>query len=82
MKQVAASLEKNKSSSLGQWTKLAILGIVLAIAYWIVLQYDITEYLQPARFVEFIQTFGVMAPIVFVGLMALAVVVSPIPSIH
>ena len=67
--------------NLKKWVLLAGLGIVLAGAYWIVHHYDITEYLEPARFVEFMQSFGVLAPVVFIGLMALAVVVSPIPSL-
>ena len=81
MKQTVTSHEEQIGSSLGKWAKIATWGIVLAVAYWMVGYYDITAYLQPARFVEFIQTFGVMAPVVFVGVMALAVVVSPIPSL-
>ena len=81
MKPIVTSQEKRIGSGLRKWAMLAGLGILLAGAYWIVHQYDITEYLQPSRFVEFIQSFGVFAPAVFVGFMALAVVVSPIPSL-
>ena len=69
------------SSRLGKWVKITTWGMILAVAYWMIHQYDMTEYLQPARFAEFIQSFGVLAPLVFVGIMALAVVVSPIPSL-
>ncbi len=73
--------ENRKDVNLGAWGKIALWAIILAIAYGIISHYDITGYLQPAKFVEFIQTFGVMAPMVFMGIMALAVVVSPIPSL-
>ncbi len=73
--------EKRKDANLGAWGKIALWAMILAIAYGVISHYDITGYLQPAKFVDFIQTFGVMAPVVFVGIMALAVVVSPIPSL-
>ena len=81
MKPIVASQKKRIGFGLGKWAMLLGLAIVLAGAYWVVHQYDITEYLQPARFVEFLQSFGMLAPAVFVGIMALAVVVSPIPSL-
>lgn len=81
MKPIVASQKKRIGFGLGKWAMLLGLVIVLVGAYWVVHQYDITEYLQPARFVEFLQSFGMLAPAVFVGIMALAVVVSPIPSL-
>jgi len=73
--------EKNEYSRFGKWLNLAGFVLVLACAYWEFHSYDLTEYLQPIRLVEFIQSFGMIAPVVFVSIMALAVVVSPIPSI-
>ncbi len=81
MKQTAASHDTQKVLRLSQWVKLGCVGVVLVMTYWFVRQYDMIEYLQPAHFVEFIQDFGMLAPLVFVGIMALAVIVSPIPSL-
>ncbi|MGB0911710.1 MAG: TVP38/TMEM64 family protein [Nitrospirales bacterium] len=82
MKKTAVTSHKRKSDfGLGAGAKIVSWIIILALAYWFISLYDLTVYLQPARFAEFIQTFGVMAPLVFVGIMALAVVVSPIPSL-
>ncbi|GJL65733.1 MAG: hypothetical protein NPIRA05_07040 [Nitrospirales bacterium] len=73
--------EKNGYSGFGKWLSVAGFVLALACAYWVLHSYDLTEYLQPIRLVEFIQSFGMIAPVVFVSIMALAVVVSPIPSI-
>ncbi|GJL56350.1 MAG: hypothetical protein NPIRA02_34820 [Nitrospirales bacterium] len=64
-----------------QWLSLFGFVIILACAYWAFNNSEFTDFVQPNRLVEFIQSFGVIAPVVFVGIMALAVVVSPIPSI-
>ncbi len=80
-KPILTSRKGKVGSGLGNWVTIGIWGMILAVAYWIVSHYEITAYLQPARLVEYIQSFGVMAPVVFVGIMALAVVVSPIPSL-
>lgn len=55
--------------------------VILATAYWAFQQADIVQYFHPDRLVEFFQRFGLLAPMVFIGMMALAVVVSPIPSL-
>ncbi|GJL48899.1 MAG: hypothetical protein NPIRA01_01260 [Nitrospirales bacterium] len=73
--------EKNGYSRFGKWLNLAGFVLVLACSYWVFHSYDLTKYLQPIKLVEFIQSFGMIAPVVFVSIMALAVVVSPIPSI-
>jgi len=78
---MAESDQKDVHGNFMKWLRVAALVMVLAGAYWAFNAYDLTKYLQPNRLVEFIQSFGVVAPVVFVGIMALAVVVSPIPSI-
>ncbi|WP_447968207.1 TVP38/TMEM64 family protein [Nitrospira sp. M1] len=75
------SHQKNVQIGFKKWLSLLGLVIVLACGYWAFNNFDLTEYLQPSRLVEFIQSFGAVAPLVFIGIMALAVVVSPIPSI-
>ncbi len=80
-KVVVTTHDKKKGFNVRPWGKIALWTMILVVAYGIISHYDITQYLQPAQFAEYIQSFGVMAPLVFVGIMALAVVVSPIPSL-
>lgn len=62
---------------------LGVAGIILAIAAFTSLGYliDFERYLAPARLGELLSGTGPLAPVVFIGIMAAAVVVSPIPSL-
>ncbi len=62
---------------------LGVAGVILAIAGFTSLSFliDFERYLAPARLADMLQETGPMAPLVFIGLMAAAVVVSPIPSL-
>jgi uncharacterized membrane protein YdjX (TVP38/TMEM64 family) len=57
---------------------IAIVGV--AAVAWLATSID-PEVLTPERITAFLETTGMWAPLVFVGVMALAVVVSPIPSL-
>lgn len=62
---------------------LGVAGIILAIAGFTSLGYviDFERYLAPSRLAEVLAGTGPLAPLVFIALMAAAVVVSPIPSL-
>ena len=42
---------------------------------------DVSHWLDPVRIAHFLQGFGILAPIVYMPVMAAAVIISPIPSI-
>ncbi len=54
--------------------------IVLAVAA-VNQQFDLSLFLDPERLADWLREAGNLAPLFFMGLLALAVVVSPIPSI-
>ncbi len=62
---------------------LGVAGVILAIAGFTSLGFfiDFERYLAPARLADMLQGTGPLAPLVFIGIMAAAVVVSPIPSL-
>lgn len=66
------------SASLGWKLTAAIAGI--ALVAWLATSID-PAALTPERITVFLESTGMWAPLVFVGAMALAVVVSPIPSL-
>ncbi len=66
------------SSRLGKWV-LVLLGI--AGLYVIVQVSGLQEILQPEHLTSVLRDFGVAGPFALMGLMTLAVVVSPIPSL-
>ena len=61
--------------------KLAILlGIVFG-GYWVITAVDLEEFFHPTQLVQYLNSLGPMGPIVFILIMAVAIVVSPIPSL-
>ncbi len=66
------------SSRLGKWV-LVLLGI--AGLYVIVQVSGLQEILQPEYLTSILRDFGVAGPFALMGLMTLAVVISPIPSL-
>lgn len=61
--------------------KLGLLVLLMFGAYGVFQFFDIGKLLDPDRLVSALESLGAMGPLVFVGLMTLAVVVSPIPSL-
>ena len=61
--------------------KLGLLVLLMFGAYGVFQFFDIEKLLDPDRLVSALESLGAMGPLVFVGLMVLAVVVSPIPSL-
>ena len=61
--------------------KLGLLVLLVFGAYGIFQFVDLEELLNPDRLVSALESLGSMGPLVFIGLMTLAVVVSPIPSL-
>ena len=64
-----------------RFIKLAILVGFLFGAYAFLGDLDLGETLHPKRIVEYLDTWGPLGPLVFMIMMATAVVVSPIPSL-
>ena len=65
------------SSTLG---KFAFLAVGLLFIGFILRNVDLTFWLDPQQLVTFIESAGSLAPLLFMGMMASAVIVSPIPS--
>ena len=64
-----------------QLLKLAMLVGLLFGAYVFLGDLDLGEILNPQRVVEYLDSWGPLGPLVFMVMMATAVVVSPIPSL-
>ncbi len=63
------------------WVKAAAL-LVLPIAVYLATQHvDVGEVFNPDRLTQWLSQAGPSAPFLFMGLMALAVIISPIPSL-
>ena len=63
------------------WVKAAVL-LALPVAAYLVMQHiDIGEIFHPDRITQWLSRAGPWAPFLFMGLMALAVIISPIPSL-
>ncbi len=63
------------------WVKVGALLILIAGGYVVIQGIDLGETFRPDRIAEWLSQAGPLAPIVFMGLMAIAVVISPIPSL-
>ncbi|MGH7254763.1 MAG: TVP38/TMEM64 family protein [Nitrospirales bacterium] len=64
-----------------QWLKVTALVLLLAGAYVAVQVLDLRLLLDPERVAAWLDRLGLLAPLVFMAVMATAVVVSPIPSL-
>jgi uncharacterized membrane protein YdjX (TVP38/TMEM64 family) len=67
--------------SLGQFIKLTIVAGLIYGTYRFLSEWDLGETINPERIVEYLDTWGPAGPLVFMVMMATAVVVSPIPSL-
>ncbi len=61
--------------------KLGSLGLLFIGALWIINEPQMVEYLNPTQIAESLQSLGAIGPIALILLMAIAVVMSPIPSL-
>jgi len=63
------------------WLKPLLLAILVGgMATWVWTS-DLKAWIEPDRITRFLEGFGIFAPLVFMLVMAGAVVVSPIPSV-
>ncbi|UCE63027.1 MAG: TVP38/TMEM64 family protein [Nitrospirota bacterium] len=67
--------------SLRSFLKLTIVAVVLYGTYSFLSEWDLGETVNPRRIVEYLDAWGPVGPIVFIVMMATAVVISPIPSL-
>lgn len=63
------------------FVKLGLLLLLLLGAYVATYSLDLSEWLNPEQLVEYFNSLGSSGPVVFILIMATAVVVSPIPSL-
>ena len=77
-----------KRSSVLKWVpnvsqsfKLVMVAALIYGTYSFLIRWDLGETLNPERIVEYVHAWGSAAPLVFMAMMAAAVVVSPIPSL-
>ena len=61
--------------------KLAMVGVLIYGIYNLMTKWDLGETLNPERVVDYVHAWGPAGPLVFMAMMAAAVVVSPIPSL-
>jgi len=55
--------------------------VAVGPVWWIESRYEVSLLLQPDRISEWLNDAGRMAPLLFIGIMTAAVVISPIPSL-
>jgi len=67
--------------NLRQFIKLTIVAGLIYGAYRFLSGWDLGETLNPERIVEYLNAWGPVGPLVFMVMMATAVVISPIPSL-
>ncbi len=63
------------------WIKLGALAALALAAVTMLFWFDLEEILQPNLVADWLRAAGSFAPLVFIALMAAAVVISPIPSL-
>jgi len=63
------------------WIKLALAALGVAALVWSAQRYDLAQVLDPERIRELLASAGPAAPLALIGLMATAVVISPVPSL-
>lgn len=64
-----------------RWLRLALLGALLVTLFWLSSLGELAGWIEPTRTEALLARLGAAAPLGFVALMALSVVVSPIPSL-
>lgn len=64
-----------------RWLKVGALLVVLVAGYGAVSWLDVGELLEPDRIADQLRAAGPFGPILFMALMAVAVVITPIPSL-
>lgn len=64
-----------------QFIKLLVVGVLLYGTYSFLSQWDLGEAFNPRRIVEYVNAWGPVGPMVFIVMMVIAVVISPIPSL-
>ena len=67
--------------NVSQSLKLVLVAVLIYGTYSFLIRWDLKETLNPERIVEYVHAWGPAAPLVFMAMMAAAVVVSPIPSL-
>lgn len=66
---------------IGHWLKLTILVLAVGTMSFVAWMNGAGEWLAPARIIVLLQGAGPLAPILYMVLMAAAIVISPIPSL-
>lgn len=61
--------------------KISLLAFLMFGAYGVTQFVDVEKLLDPDRLISALESMGSLGPVVFMGLMTLAVVISPIPSL-
>lgn len=64
-----------------KWFKPFILVVLIGAMAVLAWRSGVHHWVDPARITELLDGFGKLAPLVFMGIMATAVVISPIPSV-
>ena len=67
--------------SLRQFIKLMTMTVLLYGTYRFLSEWNLGETVNPRRIVEYLDAWGSVGPIVFIVMMTMAVVISPIPSL-
>ena len=75
------SVLRKEPLQFGHLVKVALFMTLLFGAYWVFTVIDLEVILNPSQIVEYLNVLGPFGPIVFILVMAIAVVVSPIPSL-
>lgn len=81
MKPVLTSPFGGKHRPTSFWVKMVAVLPLVGSMYWGMQWIDLEEFFRPDRIAQWLTQAGPLAPLVFMALMALAVVISPLPSL-
>jgi uncharacterized membrane protein YdjX (TVP38/TMEM64 family) len=63
------------------WIKLVLLAVAALTGWWVLSSFDFERYLTPATLAQWLNDAGPWAPLLLIGSMMFAVMLSPIPSL-
>lgn len=82
LKETMINVDSTQSDrDVSSYAKFSLLVLLLVAMSTIAWKSGATEWIDPNRLIPFLQRLGILGPAVYIALIAIAVVISPIPSL-